>query len=116
VAARPAGRLRHLGPGSHPLAEHWNGSAWTIRAISTLNAISCVSATSCTAVGYHELGAPNAYGAAWAVYWNGSTWQPQHPAQPNTDQQLAAISCITAVTCTVVGNNTSGPEPLAEHR
>lgn len=44
---------------TQPLAEHWNGTTWTIQATAspqvnkTLNGISCLRSSACTAVGYY---------------------------------------------------------------
>ena len=51
---------------SLPLAEHWNGSTWSIQATpnptgatsNQLEVISCTSATSCTAAGLYNTGSP----------------------------------------------------------
>ena len=94
---------------SRPLAEHWNGSRWAVRATpspagvtaSELTAVSCTSDNSCVAAG----GATDSgLQQPLAESWNGSTWRPEQTAQPNTGQQLFAISCTT------------GPQPLAEGR
>jgi hypothetical protein len=102
-----------------PLAEYWDGSSWTIQAVSSsparyLYGISCPTPASCTAVGASAQG-------AYAEHWNGSTWRAQQTAQPTTNESLAAISCATSATCTAVGETTtpSHPtdnQPLAEHR
>jgi hypothetical protein len=101
------------------LAEHWDGSSWTIQAVSSsparyLYGISCPTPASCTAVRASAQG-------AYAEHWNGSTWRAQQTAQPTTNESLAAISCATSATCTAVGETTtpSHPtdnQPLAEHR
>jgi hypothetical protein len=100
------------------LAEHWNGSTWTIShpggLNSEMNGVSCSSATSCITVGRHGLGAST---GTYAAHWNGSHWQGQKTAAPTTGKQFAAISCTTASICTAVGSSidASAP-PLAEQR
>jgi hypothetical protein len=100
------------------LAEHWNGSTWTVShpggLNSEMNGVSCPSATSCIVVGQHDLGAST---GTYAAHWNGSHWQGQKTAAPTTGNQLWAISCVTAATCTAVGGSIDTPQqPLAEHR
>jgi hypothetical protein len=114
-------------PAPEPLAEHWNGSTWTIQTTpipsgsdaGSLQAVSCVSATSCTAVGY-------AYGSSYPLallveHWNGSTWTIQttpHPAGSNEDT-FNAVSCRSATACTATGfagsTADSASTTLAEH-
>jgi hypothetical protein len=63
---------------SAPLAERWNGTAWTVQSTanpsgatsSYLLGTSCVSATACTAVGY----ALNSTYTTLAEGWNGTSW------------------------------------------
>jgi hypothetical protein len=93
-----------------PLAERWNGTAWTTQATpnqpstSLLSGVSCASATACTAVGWYaesnsEPTAPFAEG------WNGASWTVQTtPSPAGTDwSPLNAVSCASATACTAVG-------------
>jgi hypothetical protein len=117
--------------GQHPLAEHWNGSTWTIQATpipsgsdeSQLDAVSCGSATSCAAVGVFS--GPS-YLVLLAEHWNGSTWTIQttpNPAGANPDSGsvsfLTSVSCNSATSCTALGfaDRTAGTaeQVLAEH-
>src|SRR5262249_36940410 len=97
-----------------PLAQRWNGSAWSIvpapnpkGSDSYLNAVSCVSATSCTAVGssYPATGP----GRTLVERWNGSGWTVA--ASPNPvgagDSYLSGVRCKSATSCTAVGAYTS---------
>jgi hypothetical protein len=122
-------------PEPEPLAEHWNGSAWTVQTTpipsgsdaGSLQAVSCVSATSCIAVGY-------AYGSSYPVallveHWNGRTWAVQDAPNPyganpgpRAASSLTGVSCTSARSCIAVGffNPPSGPSDvstqlLAEH-
>jgi hypothetical protein len=104
------------------LAEHWNGSTWTIQPSPTpsspsdpdgsLNGVFCTSASQCTAVG-------GTGSAALAERWNGSTWTVQQTAFPSRHKVLAGLSCTSASTCTAVGgSSTAEPDkdrPVAEH-
>jgi alpha-tubulin suppressor-like RCC1 family protein len=109
------------------LAEHWNGSAWSIQSTpnpggaksSILEGVSCASTTSCEATGRYE----NGLGAqlTLAEHWNGSEWALQStPALEGgaKEAKLTGVSCVTTVSCTAVGSykNISGIHvTLAEH-
>ena len=110
------------------LAEHWNGSTWSIQdtpnpagaAVSSLYDVSCASPTSCTAVGQY-LDSSDA-GFTLAEHWNGSKWWVQATPKPHgatNFSTLVGISCARARSCTAVGwYDTSGPAAavmLAEH-
>jgi hypothetical protein len=96
------------------LAEHWNGSKWSIQstrnpagaADSLLRGVSCISARACVAVG-NEVTSAGAI-LPLAERWNGRSWKliPPAPGGP-----LAAVSCSSASACTAVGGAGS---PLAE--
>ena len=91
------------------LIEHWNGSEWSIQALSNLpevtnrlKSVSCTSASSCLAVGRtfdvekFEEGTPE---GGLAERWNGSEWllaTPEHP--------LHGVSCVNANYCVGVGS------------
>jgi hypothetical protein len=105
-------------PDSLTLAEHWDGSAWTVQTTANpsgslengLNGISCVSAANCTAVGSAQPG--NSPGQLLAEHWDGTTWALQAtPAPPGaTTSELAGVSCVPAG-CTAVGTfQTSSPD------
>jgi len=104
---------RSAGAPTRTLAEHWNGSTWTIEAtpslataVSQLNAISCTSTSSCEAVGYHNSSKGS---AALAEHWNGTSWAVQAtPVQAGTTSSaLNGISCISGSDCIAVGAFTS---------
>jgi hypothetical protein len=93
------------------LAEHWNGSRWSIQPIhgpagaaeSSLKAISCTSPTACTAVG----DSVRADGAQSALVerWNGNMWMIQASPDPATsaDSELTGVSCASPASCEAVG-------------
>lgn len=110
------------------LAEHWDGSAWTIEPtpanppgsnVSILDAASCTPAASCTAVGASlYVSSPTA--RTLAERWNGSTWTVQQTAFPPRHKVLKAVSCTSASTCTAVGGSSTADapfndRPVAEH-
>jgi len=104
-------------PGSYlTLAEHWNGSAWSVVPSrdpamgSYLWAVSCVPA-SCLATGDFMNGARNF--ATLAEAWNGSSW-----SVVNQDAGLAGTSCAGARDCLAVGSRLAGGQrevTLAQH-
>lgn len=74
------------------LAEHWDGSSWTIQPAPAttngfLSAVSCVSTSDCTAVGWHD----NSGGTqvTLAERWNGSSWA----IQPTPILQVPRSAC-----------------------
>jgi hypothetical protein len=94
-----------------PLAESWNGKAWTIKATqnpkgstnSNLYAVSCVSAKACMAVGSYE-DAASPTGTPFTELWNGKTWAIKAAPSPGGDNSsLIGVSCITAQYCVAVG-------------
>ena len=99
----PTGRVRN-----HLLAEHWNGTRWSVVTIpspsgAVLNAVSCSSTANCFAVG----GRNNAKSSGLALIerWNGKNWSiittPVPPA--GTFFQMNAASCHADSDCTAVG-------------
>jgi hypothetical protein len=103
-----------------PLAEQWNGSAWTVQVTpmpsgatnTVLERVACTSANSCTAVGWYT-------GGTLVEHWNGTAWKIRPTPNPTgaTSSVLSGVSCTTATACTAVGayNNTAGNQrTLAE--
>jgi hypothetical protein len=89
------------------LAEHWDGSGWTLQepvvpkgAIgSALTDVSCVSINECTAVGYFTDSTGNQ--RTLLETWNGVGWQIQPAA--TVYGSLKAVSCIGSSMCAAVG-------------
>jgi hypothetical protein len=124
-------------PEPEPLAEHWNGRAWTAQATpipsgsaaGSLQAVSCVSTTSCTAVGYAYgyADGTSTPGTLLVEHWNGRTWAVQdapnpYKPGPRASSTLTGVSCTSARSCIAVGyfDPPSGPTDvstrlLAEH-
>jgi hypothetical protein len=106
------------------LAEHWDGSTWSVRSTpnpsgatdSALNAVSCTASTACTAVGTYSDGLNQ---HAFVERWNGTSWAAQTvgtaPAGA-TDTTLNGVSCTTATACAAVGSytDTGGTFTLSE--
>jgi hypothetical protein len=104
VYYRPAGRYTV----PLTLAEHWDGSNWTVKPTPSpsgdvfVRGVSCSSADACTAVGHLTNGGPE---VPLAVRWNGSAWLLQStPTAPGTvASRLEGVSCPTQLLCTAVG-------------
>jgi hypothetical protein len=107
------------------LAEHWNGTRWSIAALARPPAaattllfdVSCASRSVCVAVG----SATNRAGATvpLAERWNGSTWMVERSVVPRAFHgaisYLGGVSCLTATSCTAVGyvGNSTGTRGAA---
>jgi hypothetical protein len=111
------------------LAEHWNGSKWSIQPTPSpgsggipFAAVSCGSTTSCTAVGYYDFDDPGFASNTLAEHWNGHSWSSQSlPPVGNPGADLTSISCRPSA-CTAagyyLGQSDEGPgtAPLAMRR
>jgi hypothetical protein len=97
---------------AHSLAEHWNGTAWSIVSTNSiqfyLTAVSCISSSDCWAVGM-------AVDGMLAEHWDGSAWTVV--ATPGTIAVISDISCPSSSDCWAVGEGTNGfaGQTLAEH-
>lgn len=89
---------------SVPLAERWNGTAWSLQSVPvprapstpSLNGVSCATPTACTGVGTRFSSSEGL-----AVRWNGSTWSVQSLAASGIT--LNGVSCATSLSCVAVG-------------
>jgi hypothetical protein len=95
----------------HPLAESWNGTAWTElptpvfkNSGASLNGVSCTSPSRCMAVG-NEGTPKNPTLFTLAESWNGTAWRFVHTPFPLTPggTALNRIACTSATTCMAVG-------------
>ncbi len=102
------------------LAEHWNGTTWSIQhtpnreAITGLDGVSCRSATACTATGFTEN--HHFVSKTLAEVWPGTTWSVQATPTP-ADAALSvldSVSCTSATACIAAGSG--GASSLAEQR
>jgi hypothetical protein len=111
------------------LAEHWDGTAWTIQPTPNptganvgpvyLEALSCASATSCTAVG-HYASPSGQFQFPLVERWDGAAWTIQAIPRPGRSSHtgLDGVSCRTATSCIAVGQYTNSGGAivtLAEH-
>jgi hypothetical protein len=99
-----------------PLAEGWNGKAWTAETLpkaslfahGALVALSCPSTASCTAVGWYD----NTKGAQvmLAYGWNGKAWTVQATPAPADyyGQSVNGVDCVSTTSCYAVGTYFQG--------
>jgi hypothetical protein len=95
----------------HPIAEAYNGTAWTTVATpvlahssAILDGVSCTAASSCMAVGSEGLPRqPTEFTLAEA--WNGTTWSFVSTPPPLTPggTALNQVSCTSSASCMAVG-------------
>lgn len=108
-----------------PLAEYWNGSAWSIVATpnpqaengSFLDGVSCTAQDACTAGGDYAYADVDQ--SIFALRWVASTWTMQNQVNPvgQSDNADSSVSCSGSMSCTSAGFWTNGGdqvEPLAE--
>ncbi|MDQ1361059.1 MAG: hypothetical protein QOJ44_1436, partial [Acidimicrobiaceae bacterium] len=99
------------------LAEHRDGSAWSIIATqntspsqsNVLNGVTCVTSSDCWAVGYAATGT-DGDSQTLAEHWDGSAWsivatQNTSPSQSNA---LYEVTCVTSSDYWAVGFATTG--------
>jgi hypothetical protein len=95
----------------------WDGTAWTqadlpaLSGNSALSGVACVSTEFCIAVGEH--GKSNYPQGVWThsltEVWNGSAWSiVKTPSLGGRGGQLAAVTCLTASWCMVLGEYYKG--------
>jgi hypothetical protein len=95
------------------LIESWDGSTWSVvpSADNTgdnyLAGVSCVSASSCTAVGHYSV-TIEGNEQTLAESWDGSTWSIVPSPNSGSGSTLAGVDCISASSCTAVGDSSAG--------
>jgi hypothetical protein len=96
-----------------PLAERWDGTAWSIQTIATprhvassiLNGIACIDTTACIAVGSTQ---DASYSNATLVErWDGTAWTIQATPNPGQGGELSGVACTSSTACTAVGSFTN---------
>ncbi|MGO9875861.1 MAG: hypothetical protein ACLPVY_18950 [Acidimicrobiia bacterium] len=96
------------GKGAKTLAEHWNGSSWSMErttnpsSSASLNSVSCPSTKSCFAVG-------NATIKNLIEHWNGNDWGTMSSPSPKSVDHAVGVSCPSARICFAVGDVTNVP-------
>lgn len=124
TACIAAGSFENSAGSEVPLAESWNGTAWTVQEPpkvsgakeSYLKGVACTSSTACVAVGYFENSAGKT--VPLAESWNGTAWSAQEPPIPTgaASGELYGVSCASSTSCAAAGNfrSSAGTEmPLA---
>jgi hypothetical protein len=106
---------------SVPVAETWNGTAWTIQPTpfpagarqSSLYGISCTAADACVAVGVSRTHGGGQVGLA--EQWNGTAWSIQDLGAAAKNAFLSGVSCPAAGHCVASGYVTGAgnARPLA---
>jgi hypothetical protein len=128
VAYRPAASVRELEnapaqpAASLTLAEHWNGSAWSIQptpgftgaAFTQVIGVGCGSANACFASGFY---ADNSTGDTLPLVekYNGTQWtiQPVPAPAGAVVSRVFDVSCTSANACTAVGESFVGLTEVA---
>jgi hypothetical protein len=112
---------------THPLAEQWDGSAWSIvtlpannTSLSAFNGATCASSSECWVVGYYTAGSGfSAQYQTLVEQWNGTSWSIVNSANTSTSQPnfLNAVTCSSTSDCWSVGyyQNGSVYQTLTEH-
>jgi hypothetical protein len=114
-----------------PLAEQWDGTAWTVpagqpatpesAAESELSSVSCPAPSTCTAVGFEFDNNSSGHPAPLAETWNGAGWLLRTtPHATGSAQTLPfAVSCVAANACVMVGSVAAADgapqKPFTEH-
>ena len=114
------GKSSGTGKTETALAEHWNGTAWSVNSpagMKSLTNVSCGSASSCVATTTSGL---------LVVRWNGSSWSQEAALAPanilkgeggTATASLKDVSCTSASACVATGEYLTKTEenlPLAE--
>jgi hypothetical protein len=117
--------ISHDGAGM-TLADHWNGTRWSIQRTLTpaaassvqLVGVSCASPRSCTAVGFFS--DVTGIEVMLAERWNGTKWAIQRTLYPAGARyvQLVGVSCASPKSCTAVGfyNTAAGIDVMLAER
>lgn len=97
-----------------PLAEIWNGTAWTVQSVASptegkaadLVDVSCLASSICTAVGHYYNNSSGSE-AALAEVWNGTSWSVQSVPNPSGAKaaHLYGVSCSSSSACIAVGGD-----------
>lgn len=105
--------------GERPLAEHWNGSAWSVSLAGTqnalLNAVAAASSNDVWAVGYVLVDQASANTASLVEHWNGTTWSVVNVPVPagTVSSKLLAVTALSATNAWAVGTFSDGVNDFA---
>ena len=105
------GDTRSAGDYSSPLAEHWDGSAWSIASApepdgvlnAELTGVACASSTDCVASGAYSVTGGNSF--PFTLHWDGASWSLLTTPIPAGEQfgGLRGVACAGAGDCWAVG-------------
>jgi len=116
-------------PGQRTLAEHWDGSGWTIVPTpnafkdrlrnSHLSAVGGSSSSNVWAVGDYQSGTTGVETSTLIEHWDGSRWQlqpsPNGPPDAQGERGLSAIAVLSRTSALAVGSYGAGTvHPLTE--
>jgi hypothetical protein len=100
--------------GGHSLAEHWDGTAWTVVTSPVppsstgdgLNGVTCLTSINCWAIGNFVSTNSGQPTQTLTEQWNGSAWSIVGSADTSSTEanSLNAVTCVTATNCWAVGN------------
>ena len=103
--------------GGKPVAEGWDGNAWTPETVplapgsssAVLASVSCPAATFCLAVGFSYT--PTVAEPSLAEVWNGNAWRVLATVDPPgaTETILSGVSCASATFCEAIGRADHSP-------
>lgn len=114
---KAVGSYRQSFTTSTMVAEHWDGTKWTVQIpamptggkSSSLVSIDCKGLSSlCVATGIYTNSAGK--GTPLVERWNGTSWSQMSPALPGTlvSGAISDVYCFSGSECYVVGNYTNG--------
>jgi hypothetical protein len=95
-----------------PLAEVWNGAAWTVQPTASpagstaaqLSGVSCTSSSACTAIGFYSV---HHRSVPLAEMWDGTSWSVESIPDPlHSSTVLYGLSCTSSTSCIAVGSST----------
>jgi hypothetical protein len=96
--------------GYYTLAEHWDGSAWTIvlsddpsGTVNLFEGVTCASAAECWAVGRYYGGNRDGSEQTLIERWNGTSWAKVTSADTGRFSYLKAVTCASESDCWTVG-------------
>jgi len=92
------------------LAEHWNGTSWSIQrtpnppgaAESDMSGVSCTSPSACAAVGFYS--GKGGSSKAFTEIWDGTRWRLEPAPSPAARGHLFGVSCTSKSACVAVGD------------
>ena len=100
--------------GPQTLAEHWDGSTWSVVPTPAVDgylfSVTCSASADCWAVGDSNDGQGNPLNGI-IYHWNGSAWsQIAAPPSGQTYDQLESVTCTNSSDCWAVGS--AGPNQI----